>query len=154
MNCKDKPKFGGDHTKKQKCLRRVCKAEVEKKQEGSKRRLLDERLMQLYSSISEWTNAEGVQPIRVFLKKPSRKSYPDYYDVITKPIDMSMIDDRIKGAHYGTEEEMIDDFKLMFSNCRLYNEEHSEIYEYADVLEAVLLAKAKEMGAGGKKQKI
>jgi len=110
---------------------------------------LRKRLRSLFNSIYYWANAEGIQPIGVFLEKPSRKDYPDYYDIITEPIDMNMIDARIKGAHYRTEEELLADCKLMFSNCRLYNEEGSGIYEDANVLERVLLAKAKELGVFG-----
>ena len=47
---------------------------------------------------------------------------------------------------YRTEEEMLQDCKLMFSNCRLYNEEGSAIYEDANILERVLMKKAIEMG--------
>ena len=83
----------------------------------------------------------------VFMELPSKKNYPDYYDIISEPIDMKEIDNKIKTNQYKTEEEMISDCKLMFSNCRLYNEEGSAIYEDANVLERVLLAKAREIGA-------
>merc|ERR1712241_842662 len=34
----------------------------------------------------------------------------------------------------------------MFANCRMYNEEGSAIYEDANILEEVLLSKAREIG--------
>ena len=107
---------------------------------------LKKRLRSLYSSIYEWRNTEGVKPIFVFMKKPSMKDYPDYYDIIAEPIDMNIIDVRIKGGHYSAEEELLSDCKLMFDNCRFYNEEGSQIFEDANMLEGVLHAKAKEMG--------
>ena len=106
-------------------------------------------LRSLFNSIYYWANGEGIQPIGVFMEKPSRKDYPDYYDIITEPIDMNMIDARIKGGHYRQEQDMIQDCKLMFSNCRLYNEEGSSIYEDANILEKVLFAKARELGIFG-----
>ena len=106
-------------------------------------------LRALFNSIYYWANGEGIQPIGVFMEKPSRKDYPDYYDIITEPIDMNMIDARIKGGHYRQEQDMIQDCKLMFSNCRLYNEEGSSIYEDANILEKVLFAKARELGIFG-----
>jgi hypothetical protein len=36
---------------------------------------------------------------------------------------------KIKVPFSRSEEEIMSDFKLMFSNCRLYNEEGSTIYE-------------------------
>ena len=107
------------------------------------------KLRLLFNSIYYWANSDGIQPIGVFLEKPSRKDYPDYYDIISEPIDMNMIDARIKGGQYRSEEELLADCKLMFSNCRLYNEEGSPIYEDANILEKVLLAKAREMGVFG-----
>jgi protein polybromo-1 len=32
------------------------------------------------------------------MQLPSKKEYPDYYDIITNPIDMSMIEQKIKGG--------------------------------------------------------
>jgi len=110
---------------------------------------LRKKLRALFNSIYYWANSDGIQPIGVFLEKPSRKEYPDYYDIITEPMDMNMIDAKIKNMSYQTEEELLADCKLMFSNCRLYNEEGSAIYEDANVLEKVLLAKAKDMGLMG-----
>ena len=117
-----------------------------KKSPKDPREQLRKRLKALYTSILLWTNSDNIQPIGVFMEKPDRKSYPDYYDIITEPVDMKMINDRIMTNVYKCEEDMISDCKLMFSNCRLYNEEGSSIYEDANILERVLLNKAKEMG--------
>jgi len=110
---------------------------------------LRKKLRSLFNSIYYWTNSEGIQPIGVFLEKPSEKEYPDYYDIITEPIDMTMIEGRIKNMTYRSEEELLADCKLMFSNCRLYNEEGSSIYEDANLLERVLMTKARDMGLLG-----
>ena len=110
---------------------------------------LKKRLKALFNSIFLWANSDNIQPIGVFMELPSKKDYPDYYEIISEPIDMGMIETRIKIGHYKSEEEMISDCKLMFSNCRMYNEEGSAIYEDANLLEKVLLAKAREIGALG-----
>ncbi len=80
------------------------------------------------------------------MEKPSKKDYPDYYEVITNPIDMEMVNEKIKGGYYRTEEDFLTDMKLMFSNCRQYNEETSDIVSDANVLERVLMNKAKDLG--------
>lgn len=76
-----------------------------------------------------------------FMEKPSKKLYPDYYEVISEPIDFLEIESKIRAEQYSSENDLIKDFKLMFSNCRQYNEENSTIYEDATLLEKVLIEK-------------
>lgn len=75
------------------------------------------------------------------MEKPSKKLYPDYYEVIPEPIDFLEIESKIRSDQYSNENDLIRDFKLMFSNCRQYNEENSTIYEDANLLERILLEK-------------
>lgn len=80
----------------------------------------------------------------LFMEKPSKKQYPDYYDVIQHPIDMITIENNIKNDKYGTLDDVVGDFRLMFANCRKYNEDGSPIYEDANILERALNEKLKE----------
>jgi hypothetical protein len=54
----------------------------------------------LYNSILHWTNSDNIQPIGVFLEKPDKKTYPDYYEIISEPIDMNTIDSKINRNMY------------------------------------------------------
>lgn len=83
-------------------------------------------------------------PMALFMEKPSKKQYPDYYDVIQHPIDMITIENNIKNDKYGTLDDVVGDFRLMFANCRKYNEDGSPIYEDANILERALNEKLKE----------
>jgi protein polybromo-1 len=107
---------------------------------------MKKKLRVLYNSVLNFRSREGIQLIGMFMEKPSRKDYPDYYEVITNPIDMTIINDRIKSGQYKTEDDLITDMKLMFNNCRQYNEEGSDIYHDANTLERILISKAKDMG--------
>ncbi|XP_005177916.2 protein polybromo-1 [Musca domestica] len=78
------------------------------------------------------------KPIDLFMEKPPRKIYPDYYDVIQNPIDMNTIEHNIRADKYRDVEDVVADYRLMFANCRQYNEEGSNIYEDANVLEKAL----------------
>lgn len=80
----------------------------------------------------------------LFWEKPSKKLYPDYYEVIQHPIDMNTIEQNIKTDRYCTLDDVVGDFRLMFSNCRRYNEEGSMIYEDSNILERALNEKLKE----------
>ena len=50
---------------------------------------------------------------------------------------METIEAKIKGDKYTSDEDLITDFRLMFKNCRSYNEEGSTIYDDANTLEKV-----------------
>lgn len=63
----------------------------------------------------------------LFMVKPSKKDYPDYYKVILEPVDLKTIEHNIKAETYATEEAMMDDMRLMFRNARHYNEEGSQV---------------------------
>lgn len=84
------------------------------------------------------------RPIELFMEKPPRKIYPDYYDIIQNPMDMNTIEHNIRTDKYTAVEEVVSDYRLMFSNCRQYNEEGSNIYEDANNLERALNEKLKE----------
>nr|XP_034176310.1 LOW QUALITY PROTEIN: protein polybromo-1 [Osmia lignaria] len=107
---------------------------------------LKKRLYALVKCVMEYVCEDGRQPMLMFMEKPSKKLYPDYYQVIAEPIDMLAIEANIKAEKYQSENELIQDFKLMFNNCRQYNEEGSLIYEDANTLERVLMDKVKELG--------
>ncbi|XP_058255487.1 bromodomain adjacent to zinc finger domain protein 1A isoform X2 [Hemibagrus wyckioides] len=56
-----------------------------------------------------------------FMKLVSRTQVPDYYDIIKKPIALSIIREKVNNCEYKTASEYIDDVELMFSNCLEYN---------------------------------
>lgn len=63
----------------------------------------------------------------LFMVKPSKKDYPDYYKVILEPVDLRTIEHNIRTDKYMTEDAMVEDMKLMFRNARHYNEEGSQV---------------------------
>lgn len=63
----------------------------------------------------------------LFMVKPSKKDYPDYYKVILEPMDLRTIEHNIRTDRYANEDTMLGDMKLMFRNARHYNEEGSQV---------------------------
>lgn len=107
---------------------------------------LKKRLYSLCKCLMQYICEDGRQPMLMFMEKPSKKLYPEYYKVIERPIDMLTIESNIKAEQYQSEGEILADFKLMFQNCRKFNEEGSMIYEDAIKLEKILMDKVKELG--------
>lgn len=105
---------------------------------------LKKKLMTLHKYLCDFT-IDNRQPMEPFMEKPSKKLYPDYYQIIQHPIDMNTIEKNIENDRYGTVDDIVGDFRLMFSNCRKYNEENSMIYDDANRLEKVLNSKLKEL---------
>lgn len=56
-----------------------------------------------------------------FLKPVDKDEVPDYYNVITSPMDLTAMEERLEQGFYGTPKDLVGDLKLIFSNCRQYN---------------------------------
>lgn len=82
----------------------------------------------LYAAVTEAREAGTNRRLcDLFMVKPSKKDYPDYYNVILEPMDLKTIEHNIRNERYTTEEALMDDMKLMFRNARHYNEEGSQV---------------------------
>jgi len=56
---------------------------------------------------------------------PEELDIPDYYDVITRPMDFSTIKNKLNSNQYkGGLSEFIEDINLTFDNCLRYNVEN------------------------------
>ena len=107
--------------------------------------MLRKNLRSLYNSVFHWANPAGLQPIGAFLELPSKEEYPTYTIVVAQPICMNMVETRLKGGLYRKEQDLMADLMLMFANCRFFNQEMSQVFQDADTLEQVLVAKAKQL---------
>lgn len=86
------------------------------------------RMKILFAAVTEAREAgTGRRLCDLFMFKPSKKDYPDYYKVILEPMDLRTVEHNIRSDRYMTEDEMVDDMKLMFRNARHYNEEGSQV---------------------------
>jgi ATP-dependent helicase STH1/SNF2 len=75
----------------------------------------------------------------IFLEKPDPATFPDYYEIIEKPIGINDILRKCRGKLYTNLPEFRDDWNLMFANARRFNGEDSWV-----VLDAVALEKELE----------
>ncbi|KAK4569992.1 transcriptional regulator [Recurvomyces mirabilis] len=79
-----------------------------------------------------------------FLDLPPRASYPDYYQLIVKPIAMKQIEKKINQKQYQSLREFRQDIGLLCNNCRQYNEDGSVLYNDAHMIERACLDKLRE----------
>lgn len=86
------------------------------------------RMKVLFTAVTEAREAATCRRLcDLFMVKPSKKDYPDYYKVILEPMDLKTIEHNIRSDKYMTEDAMVEDMKLMFRNARHYNEEGSQV---------------------------
>ena len=68
---------------------------------------LKKRLRALYRTLIDYSDEDERYLIDPFMDKPSKKLYPDYYEIIASPIDMKTIDSNIKN-------DVVSFFKVLF----------------------------------------
>ncbi|CAI6334561.1 unnamed protein product [Periconia digitata] len=57
-----------------------------------------------------------------FLKPVDKDEVPDYYNVITSPMDLTTMEERLENGAYMEPKDLVDDLKLIYTNCKKYNE--------------------------------
>jgi len=67
-----------------------------------------------------------------FHKKVNKRIYPGYYEIITEPIDLQTIRDKIQRYEYKTADSFISDFDLMKKNAVKFNGESNIIAKEAN----------------------
>jgi len=87
-----------------------------------------------------YRSSKGVQIISIFMSRPSRREYPDYYEVIDRPMDMRTVNEKIKWVgHQSKNHPQFWQFVFLFKEqclqdcCRLHCWFPSDIFELPKV---------------------
>jgi len=102
---------------------------------GMKRIL--KKMKKLMEVVIQYEDSDGRVLSEPFIKLPSRKDLPDYYEVIRKPMDITKILTKIDDEKYEDLDALEKDFMLLCKNTQLYNEDGSLIHEDSIVLQSV-----------------
>ncbi|RPA99214.1 hypothetical protein L873DRAFT_934071 [Choiromyces venosus 120613-1] len=60
-----------------------------------------------------------------FLNKVNKREAPDYFNIIKHPMDLGTVMKKLKGHHYKSKKDFVDDLNLIWQNCLTYNAEPS-----------------------------
>ncbi|OLL23831.1 Chromatin structure-remodeling complex subunit rsc1 [Neolecta irregularis DAH-3] len=71
----------------------------------------------------------------IFEDLPDRKHFPDYYDLVKRPMSLNIIQENIKKNLYSGFTEFVQDCSQIAYNAKLYNRRNSLIYQHACILE-------------------
>ncbi|EYC16997.1 hypothetical protein Y032_0032g2608 [Ancylostoma ceylanicum] len=107
----------------------------------------EQQMWRLYSMVRDATDTDGRKLAGAFIKLPTKEEYPDYYEVIKKPMDLQRIQQRLQARGYARWVDIIADMSLMLENACKYNEPESAIYKDAVALQRLVLEKKRELGA-------
>ncbi|CAG8434704.1 7790_t:CDS:2 [Diversispora eburnea] len=69
---------------------------------------------------------------------------PDYYKIITNPMDLSTIGSKLDADQYKNSEGFESDVRQIFKNCYAYNDQKSDVYKMGKMLESVFEKKWSE----------
>lgn len=106
----------------------------------------EELFASVVTAIDPDNNNRALHPM--FNLLPSKKMYPEYYQVIDHPIDLKFIATKIQTNAYTSLTEMEKDLLQMVKNACIFNEPGSQIYKDAKTLKRIFLAKKVELENG------
>merc|ERR1719167_405633 len=118
-----------------------------RKKKGSFKKL-QKKMKKLMEIVIRYKDEDGRVLSEPFMKLPTRKELPDYYEVIRRPVDIFKIQGKIDDGKYDDLNDLEKDFMLMCKNAQKYNQEGSTIFEDSIVLKSVF-NNARELCAGG-----
>lgn len=80
--------------------------------------------------------ARGRKVAEIFMDEPSRELYPHYYEIVQDPTSINTVLKQIDGDRStNTIDGFADAVQLIFDNAKLFNEESSQVYADAVILE-------------------
>uniref|UniRef100_A0A8C1K859 SWI/SNF related, matrix associated, actin dependent regulator of chromatin, subfamily a, member 2 n=1 Tax=Cyprinus carpio TaxID=7962 RepID=A0A8C1K859_CYPCA len=93
---------------------------------------LTKQMNAIVDTVINYRDASGRQLSEVFVQLPSRKELPEYYELITKPVDFKKIKERVRNHKYRSVSDLEKDVMLLCHNAQTYNLEGSQDYRITD----------------------
>ncbi|XP_047512305.1 bromodomain adjacent to zinc finger domain protein 1A isoform X6 [Pieris napi] len=80
-----------------------------------------------------------------FFEPVSIDDVPDYLDVITTPMDLNTVKQKLEDGQYTKDEEFLSDVALVFHNCYTYNQETHPVAKAGYRLEKYIIKRCQEL---------
>jgi bromodomain-containing factor 1 len=68
---------------------------------------------------------------------PVKLNIPRYFDIITRPMDISTIEKKLNSGQYPVAQALVDDFNLMVNNCVTFNGPDNPITKMGRNIQAI-----------------
>ncbi|KAJ8099356.1 hypothetical protein POJ06DRAFT_133679 [Lipomyces tetrasporus] len=92
--------------------------------------------------LNEMMNHPSAWP---FAQPVNKDEVNDYYQIIKEPMDLSTMEQRLESDAYQSMEDFIYDARLIYNNCRQYNNETTTYYKNANKLEKFMNQRLKDI---------
>ena len=89
----------------------------------------------LFDFMRRYRREDGSELCETFIRAPKRRTEPGYYEVVTDPIDMLRIQQKLKMDEYTNMEELKEDFGKLLKNATSYYKKGSQEYKDATELQ-------------------
>ena len=83
---------------------------------------------------------------RPFNKPVDPTLFPDYYTIVTDPIDLGTIKGRLESGEYADRDEFAAEVRRVWDNCYRYAAAGTDVHRMATELSRTFEAKFKEVG--------
>ncbi|KAI9189309.1 transcription initiation at TATA-containing promoter protein [Blastocladiella emersonii ATCC 22665] len=108
---------------------------------GSAHRRVAEELKHCMAIVRDLFKKQYQEFSTPFLQPVDRKLYPQYFEIIKSPIDLSTIRRRLEDGYYASADDFRRDMDLMFQNCYTFNPAGTPVYIMGHRLESVFKQK-------------
>lgn len=93
-----------------------------------------EQGLKLWQTVKDAVDKDGHSLSIDFLRLPNKRTYPDYYTVIKKPIALDKIKSQLDAGQYPSLVTVKNDLEQCFRNAKRYNLKDSQIFNNAKFL--------------------
>ncbi|XP_059607838.1 ATP-dependent helicase brm isoform X2 [Phlebotomus argentipes] len=117
-----------------------------KKRKGQMDPKFKKQMKRIMNVTIKYADSDGRVLSEPFMKLPSKRELPDYYEIIKKPLDIKKILQRIEDGKYMDFSDLERDFIQLCQNAQIYNEETSLIYADSIMLQSVFSSAKQRAG--------
>ncbi|KAB8343207.1 hypothetical protein FH972_022797 [Carpinus fangiana] len=97
---------------------------------------MESRIKNIMKAMRKIKNSDSTYMIYHFDRLPDKAAMPEYFNEIKNPMAVDVIKKKQKRKKYQSVEQFMADVELMFENAKRYNEDDSQIYKDAVILQA------------------
>lgn len=88
----------------------------------------------MYESIRNFKKEDGTPLCDIFIRAPKRRQEPNYYEIVTNPIDLLRVQQKLKTDSYEDIEDLTNDIELLVNNAKAFYKPESNEYKDACTL--------------------
>ncbi|KAK3711795.1 hypothetical protein RRG08_036999 [Elysia crispata] len=89
-----------------------------------------------------------------FLQPVDPTEVPDYYDIVSEPMDLTIVEAKLNAKAYTKLNDFMKDMTKIFDNCRLYNPVDTPYFQCAEVVETYFAQRVKSLRSSNKLQEL